>query len=92
MKMCLYCDTNKTIICCLCSSQEEKIMRSNEEIRQVLPLKEILDNVERECILHALKVTNGNQSRASQLLEISRTALIYKLKRYKDEDKWMDGN
>ena len=38
--------------------------------------------VEEELIRRALKQTGGNRTRASQLLEISHRALLYKLKEY----------
>jgi len=41
-----------------------------------------LDQVERDSIAKALEKTNGNRTRAAELLGISRRTLIYKLKRY----------
>ena len=42
-----------------------------------------LENIERERIVNALKFANGNQTKAAQSLDIGRTALIAKMKKYK---------
>jgi len=44
-------------------------------------LHDVLEEVEERMILDALRQTGGNQSRAAELLGISRNALIYKMKR-----------
>ncbi|MGC2062867.1 MAG: sigma-54 dependent transcriptional regulator [Thermodesulfovibrionales bacterium] len=41
-----------------------------------------LENMERDYILKVLKEVNGNQSKASQILEIDRKTLYHKLKKY----------
>jgi DNA-binding NtrC family response regulator len=41
-----------------------------------------LELVERDSIAKALEKTEGNRTRAAELLGISRRTLIYKLKRY----------
>lgn len=45
-------------------------------------IKQLQRKMEIELINRALKETNGNKTRASQLLEISLRALMYKLKEY----------
>ncbi len=45
-------------------------------------IKQAQINLEIELIKKALKETNGNKTRAAQLLEISLRALMYKLKEY----------
>ncbi len=45
-------------------------------------IKQIQRKMEIELINKALKETNGNKTRAAQLLEISLRALMYKLKEY----------
>ncbi len=45
-------------------------------------IKQLQRKMEIELITRALKETNGNKTRASQLLEISLRALMYKLKEY----------
>lgn len=47
------------------------------------PLHEVLEDVEERLILDALYKTGGNQSKAAEMLGISRNALIYRLKRMK---------
>ncbi len=41
-----------------------------------------LENVERELIIKALKISGQNQSKAAQLLGITRSALIYRMQKY----------
>ena len=41
-----------------------------------------LETIERERISNALKLTCGNQTKAAQILDIGRTALIAKMKKY----------
>lgn len=42
----------------------------------------ILDEVEKEYILEALKMTKGNKLQAAKLLGISRSALIYRIEKH----------
>ena len=42
-----------------------------------------LESLERERITNALKLACGNQTKAAQSLNIGRTALIAKMKKYK---------
>jgi DNA-binding NtrC family response regulator len=42
----------------------------------------ILDEVEKEYILEALKIKKGNKSEAAKMLGISRSALIYRMGKY----------
>ena len=46
-------------------------------------LSKELESLERERIVNALKFANGNQTKAAQSLDIGRTALIAKMKKYK---------
>ena len=41
-----------------------------------------LESIERERIINALKFANGNQTKAAQSLDIGRTCLIAKMKKY----------
>ncbi|ABO50519.1 two component, sigma54 specific, transcriptional regulator, Fis family [Desulforamulus reducens MI-1] len=41
------------------------------------------DEVEKELILKALEKSNGNQTRAAQLLGITRSALLYRAQKYR---------
>ena len=45
-------------------------------------LCEELESIERERIVNALKLTVGNQTKAAQILDVGRTALIAKMKKY----------
>jgi two-component system NtrC family response regulator len=42
----------------------------------------ILDKVEKEYILEALRIKKGNKSEAAKMLGISRSALIYRMQKY----------
>jgi transcriptional regulator with PAS, ATPase and Fis domain len=42
----------------------------------------VLDQVEKEYILEALRIKKGNKSEAAKLLGISRSALIYRIEKY----------
>jgi DNA-binding NtrC family response regulator len=44
-----------------------------------------LDDMERDAIRLALEAENGNRTRAAERLGISRRALLYKLRRYREE-------
>ena len=49
---------------------------------KMLPLKDILAQVEKEAILKALTVTSGNKQEAARLLEIGKTRFYEKCKLY----------
>lgn len=50
---------------------------------ETLSIKVGEEALEREFIKRALEVTNGNKTKAAELLEISNRALLYKVKNYK---------
>ena len=41
-----------------------------------------LESIERERITNALKLASGNQTKAAQSLDIGRTTLLAKMKKY----------
>jgi transcriptional regulator with PAS, ATPase and Fis domain len=49
---------------------------------KILPLKERMAQVEKEAILNALTMTNGNKQEAARLLEIGKTRFYEKCKLY----------
>ncbi|MGM0876323.1 MAG: sigma-54 interaction domain-containing protein [Bacillota bacterium] len=53
-----------------------------EERINVKPLKVIVEQTEKNLILQALNVTNGNVLKASNILELPRQTLQYKMKKY----------
>lgn len=59
---------------------------TNLEIEKInvssLDLHASIENTEKETILMALKLSNGNISKTTKLLNIPRTSLYYKLKKY----------
>ncbi len=48
----------------------------------VIPLKDIISEVEKMHILEALEVTNWVKARAAKRLGISQSMLAYKIKKY----------
>jgi hypothetical protein len=58
------------------ASETEAILRQTDD------LKKIIEAVEREVIDRTMRRVEGNQSRAAQVLNISRGSLIAKLKEY----------
>jgi two-component system response regulator AtoC len=64
-----------------------RIVESNDELKQLfssdeLSIKKMSTALERILIRRALEKTSGNRTRASELLEISHRALLYKIKDY----------
>lgn len=55
-------------------------------LRETDDLKRIIDTVEREVIDRTMRRAEGNQSRAAEVLNISRGSLIAKLKEYQVPD------
>lgn len=51
-------------------------------LREDASLTEKVENYEKELILKAMEKANQVQTKAAKLLDINRTALIYKLKKY----------
>lgn len=56
-----------------------KILNNDAKSQSGSSLKQILDEVERETILRVLKSTNGNKSKAAEILGINRASLYQKL-------------
>jgi transcriptional regulator with PAS, ATPase and Fis domain len=52
------------------------------QLREDASLTEKVENYEKELILKAMEKANHVQTKAAKLLDINRTALIYKLKKY----------
>jgi len=66
----------------------ERIRESQDRIRMTLQsgelsIKKTTRIIEEELIRRALRKTGGNRTRASEFLEISHRALLYKIKDYK---------
>jgi DNA-binding NtrC family response regulator len=52
-----------------------------------VPTKDLLNNLEANLIRTALAQTDGNVSKASDLLQLGRTSLIQKINKYQlDKD------
>jgi two-component system response regulator AtoC len=51
-----------------------------------LSIKRASRRAEEDLIRRALARTNGNRTRAAELLEISHRALLYKIKEYEIDD------
>ncbi|QJD87688.1 sigma-54-dependent transcriptional regulator [Cohnella herbarum] len=63
------------------SSLVGQYAKSNDDLQLQGKLYDVLEEVEGRMITGALEKTGGNQSKAAELLGISRNALIYKMKR-----------
>jgi DNA-binding NtrC family response regulator len=48
----------------------------------ILPLKQALEEPERDIIIHALEANDWNRRRTADMLEINRTTLFHKMKKY----------
>lgn len=55
----------------------------NESLKQLVTLSNKRNHAERKAIIQALETTNGNKSKAAALLQIQRSQLYEKLKKYK---------
>jgi len=55
----------------------------NGKAEEIVPL----DQVEFMMVQRALRASNGNQSQAARLLEVSRDQLRYRVKRYREEGR-----
>jgi PAS domain S-box-containing protein len=59
-----------------------QIFSSDLENRQTASYKSAINDVDKELIVNALKVSSGNKSAAARLLKISRSTFYEKLKKY----------
>lgn len=59
--------------------RKSEVTRENHEVKS---LKETLDNLERGLIEKALKKSEGNVTRAAEVLDIPRQTLQYKISKY----------
>lgn len=64
------------------SSRDDKITGTTTQ--EFVPSKSLEEN-ERDYIIHILKSTGGNKTKAAKLMGINRVSLWRKLNRYKDE-------
>ncbi|MBF0538954.1 MAG: hypothetical protein HQL03_11970 [Nitrospirae bacterium] len=60
---------------------------SDDDGTRHLPLKDILKNKERQSILNAIKVANGNKTKAASMLRISYSWLVRRLNYYGITDR-----
>jgi DNA-binding NtrC family response regulator len=56
--------------------------------RPILPLKKALEEPEKRILERALTFTGGNRQRTAALLEINRTTLFNKMKKYQLLDRY----
>jgi len=59
--------------------------RDEEIPDEGIELNKVLGQIEKNLIMQSLKKTSGNKKRAADLLNINRTTLIEKLKKYQNE-------
>lgn len=65
------------------SGEEAETPEASLELDEDFSLTEHLEQVEKEVITTALENENGNQSRAAEVLGITRQGLLYKIRKYK---------
>ena len=69
----------------------EQIIELSNSISKIplegVPTKDLLNNLEANLIRTALAQTDGNVSRASDLLQLGRTSLIQKINKYQLDDE-----
>jgi DNA-binding NtrC family response regulator len=63
------------------TGEEESICAGNEIVDKIPPSGISLDELEKELIIKALRQTNGNQTRAAEILGISRRTLQYRMEK-----------
>jgi len=69
-------------------TEQDAIWQSLDEAFPAVPivyktdLNEELSKLERGCIENALEAVDGNQTKAANMLNIGRTCLIAKMKKY----------
>jgi two-component system, NtrC family, response regulator AtoC len=62
---------------------KEGLSEGTAQFKPVIPPRGIvLDEVEKEYILEALRIKEGNKNQAAKLLGISRSALLYRIEKY----------
>ncbi|GLB60285.1 sigma-54-dependent transcriptional regulator [Cytobacillus sp. NCCP-133] len=65
------------------SGKEEENSPASLDLDEDFSLTDHLEQVEKEVIETALENENGNQSRAAEVLGITRQGLLYKIRKYK---------
>jgi DNA-binding NtrC family response regulator len=64
-------------------SEKDAPEKERVQFKPIIPSQGIiLDEVEKEYILKALRMKNGNKAQAAKLLGISRSALLYRMEKY----------
>ena len=56
--------------------------RSTEAYGPIVPLKELVEDTEKQAIVKCLRHTGGNKLKASKILDISRSSLYDKIEKY----------
>jgi len=70
-------------------TEQDALWQSLDEAFPAVPvvyktdLNEQMETLERDCIENALEAVNGNQTKAADMLNIGRTCLIAKMKKYR---------
>src|SRR5699024_4195734 len=52
------------------------------DIHSTINPQTILESTEKDLIIHALQSANGNRTKAAEILNISRSTLYYKLRKF----------
>lgn len=53
-----------------------------EQLNQRVPIKTIIEEIEKKAIVRAMALTDGNKQQAAAYLGLQRTTLCMKIKKY----------
>jgi len=53
-----------------------------DKLNQKVPIKEIIEEIEKVCIRRAMALSDGNKQHAADYLGLRRTTLCMKIKKY----------
>ncbi len=67
---------------------KEKIEKIKESSKEIPPLNKVVEEIERELIVQALRKTDGNKSAAARLLKVPRQTLNNKISKYEIKEKY----
>lgn len=63
-------------------TEEKKFLEIQQKVRQRVPMREVMAEIEKQMIIEALNDARGNRSQAAKILGIYRRLLYAKMKEY----------
>ncbi|MCA9003009.1 MAG: hypothetical protein KDB61_13880, partial [Planctomycetes bacterium] len=73
------------------SAGSANLQRGWTQLNRIVPLKEALEAPEKAILIQALEATRGNRKRAAEELDINRTTLFNKMRKYGLMDRDFSG-